>query len=708
MACRILFIFFGLLFSQISFAQSKLLGENCQMEVGSSQLSEVAIQSTNQHANTKPVVRLAYLIPKNRVAKPYAVANMQYAMKQIQKFYQDQMELNGFGKKTFTLELDAKGAPVVHTVKSQTFDDTYFWSDMWGRSLTEASKLGIGIWKRGETWVVITECHVMGQDGSISGGTALGGGFGSGDGGGVAMIGSNALALFSESNFTSNQAYAGQLNTDLGPLPLVKDKSFAWFEGTTFSSVTSSYLGALAHELGHAFGLPHDFRNDENFYGNMMGNGLRGIRGNFYPHAYEQNYTRLSYADALIVNRSHFFNQALNQSISPVEISSLQLQGGMMKIDYKISNANPLSSIHLQLNGDFVEERVLNGRTVVGSFLTPYLSENATNNYQVLVYDQQGNRTSQSKPIALTTVPNRMATPFIKVSPLQRLPQNLQVEYAASNSAEYQNKNLVYTWEQSNDRITYRKFGQNKKEVITNDFDKRFVRLKIKSDKDSVYSTSIFVVSSPHFDRDVDGVLDHLDLCLNTPVGSKVDTNGCADSQKDTDKDGLMDHVDDCPTIPNPSTPIIEIKNFIELSANNGASYAWYLNGKTIADQTTALIKATSSGSYTVMAFDSKGCKSKLSTAMSILITGNQVEEAFLPLVYPNPVHDKLQVKIPTNFLPNAKIKLFDLNGIPYLQRENLVEDCILDVQALPVGTYLLQILDSSETHTQSVKVSKQ
>jgi hypothetical protein len=37
-----------------------------------------------------------------------------------------------------------------------------------------------------------------------------------------------------------------------------------------------------------------------------------------------------------------------------------------------------------------------------------------------------------------------------------------------------------------------------------------------------------------------------------------------------------------------------------------------------------------------------------------------------------------------------------------------LVEDCILDVQALPMGTYLLQILDTSETHTQSIKVSKQ
>jgi hypothetical protein len=206
----------------------------------------------------------------------------------------------------------------------------------------------------------------------------------------------------------------------------------------------------------------------------------------------------------------------------------------------------------------------------------------------------------------------------------------------------------------------------------------------------------------------VDGVLDHLDLCLNTPIGSKVDTNGCADSQKDTDKDGLMDHVDDCPTIPNPSTPIIEIKNFIELSATNGASYAWFLNGKAIADQKTSVIKATSSGMYTVMAFNSQGCKSKLSSSVSILITGNQEEEARLLLVYPNPVHDKLRVKIPSNFLPNAKIRLFDLNGIPHLKKENMMEDCILDVQALPAGAYLLQILDTSETHTQSVKVSKQ
>ena len=708
MLFRLFFIFLGVLLTQLSFSQAKILAENCQKELDVDFSKEIASHSNSQNTNTKPVVKLAYLVPKNRVAKSYAVANMQYAMKQIQKFYQDQMEYNGFGKKTFELELDTKGEPIVHIVQSQTYDDTYFWSDMWGKSLPEASKLGIGIWKRGEVWVLINECHVMGQDGTISGGTALGGGFGSGDGGGVATIGSNALALYSESNLTSNKEYAGQKNLDLGEYPLVKDKSFAWFEGTTFSSVTSSYLGALAHELGHAFGLPHDFRNDENFYGNLMGNGLRGIRGNFYPKEYEQNFTRLSYADALIINRSHFFNQAVNQTVAPLDIPTLQLQGGLMKIDFKITNANPLSSIHLKLNGDFIDEKVITGKEISGSFLTPYLSENNTNNYQLVVYDQQGNTSSQSKSITLTTVPERMATPFIRVNPIQRLPHILKVEYAASNSAEYQKKNLLYTWEQSDDRINFKKFSQNKNELITDNFDKKFVRLKIKSEKDSVFSTSVFVLSSPYFDRDNDGVLDQLDQCLNSPLGTKVDANGCAASQKDTDKDGLSDDLDDCPTIPNPSTPTIVKKNQIELSASNGASYKWFLDGKELDNLTISTIKATSSGSYTVIAVDSKGCKSKMSSFVSVLITENQREELLTPSVYPNPVLQKLVVKIPSDFLPNAKVRLFDLNGIQYLKWEDVSNDSVLDVHSIPSGTYLLQIVGSNESTTKTIKIVKE
>jgi hypothetical protein len=45
-------------------------------------------------------------------------------------------------------------------------------------------------------------------------------------------------------------------------------------------------------------------------------------------------------------------------------------------------------------------------------------------------------------------------------------------------------------------------------------------------------------------DADGDGIWDENDTCPNTPVGSSVDMNGCADSQKDTDGDGFTDDVD--------------------------------------------------------------------------------------------------------------------------------------------------------------------
>ncbi len=47
------------------------------------------------------------------------------------------------------------------------------------------------------------------------------------------------------------------------------------------------------------------------------------------------------------------------------------------------------------------------------------------------------------------------------------------------------------------------------------------------------------------YDGDSDGVWDEFDLCPNTPIGSTVDANGCAASQRDTDGDGYTDDVDD-------------------------------------------------------------------------------------------------------------------------------------------------------------------
>ncbi len=48
-------------------------------------------------------------------------------------------------------------------------------------------------------------------------------------------------------------------------------------------------------------------------------------------------------------------------------------------------------------------------------------------------------------------------------------------------------------------------------------------------------------------DDDNDGVINALDICLNTPLGETVDINGCSERQKeDDDDDGIMNGIDIC------------------------------------------------------------------------------------------------------------------------------------------------------------------
>ncbi|MDD2790848.1 MAG: OmpA family protein [Sulfurimonas sp.] len=58
---------------------------------------------------------------------------------------------------------------------------------------------------------------------------------------------------------------------------------------------------------------------------------------------------------------------------------------------------------------------------------------------------------------------------------------------------------------------------------------------------------TLYVTSSTKMDSDKDGVSDAKDLCPNTPIGIKVDLNGCA---LDSDKDGVVDVDDKCPDTP--------------------------------------------------------------------------------------------------------------------------------------------------------------
>ena len=62
------------------------------------------------------IVKLVYFVSKDRVPQKDIDTQIIKLIEDVQKFYADQMENYGYGRKTFRLETDADGKPVVHRV----------------------------------------------------------------------------------------------------------------------------------------------------------------------------------------------------------------------------------------------------------------------------------------------------------------------------------------------------------------------------------------------------------------------------------------------------------------------------------------------------------------------------------------------------------------------------------------------------------------
>jgi hypothetical protein len=62
-------------------------------------------------------------------------------------------------------------------------------------------------------------------------------------------------------------------------------------------------FGAVAHELGHAFGLPHDHREDDRY---VMGNGFRNLRRNYVSETAPARAVGFSAENARILAHSRF------------------------------------------------------------------------------------------------------------------------------------------------------------------------------------------------------------------------------------------------------------------------------------------------------------------------------------------------------------------------------------------------------------------
>ena len=154
-------------------------------------------------------VRMIYFLPNNRPFRTSVIDSMKTTIRQVQTFYAEQMQAHSLGNKTFRFETDAEGEPLVHRVDGEHPDSHYF--DCTVNTVLDEISQAFNVSEN--IYFIVVDIS-----GLYSAGQKVGG---------VGTWWGNGGFAFVDSELPSE---------------------FRWI--------------AAAHELGHAFGLFHDFRDD--------------------------------------------------------------------------------------------------------------------------------------------------------------------------------------------------------------------------------------------------------------------------------------------------------------------------------------------------------------------------------------------------------------------------------------------------------------
>ncbi len=262
-----------------------------------------------------PIVRLIYFLPNDREPQLDIDAKLDTLIKDVQQFYADMMEFHGFERKTFQCETDASGNAVVHHVTGQ-FTDKYYSSlsstwDIW-REIEPRFDLSRNIYL---TVIDMSNEYLDGTSGR----------YGQAD-----VLHKRALVPFGK-----------HLEENFG-------------------------IAVTAHELGHAFGLMHDYRKNLEL----------GI------DIYTTDPMISSFCTAEWLDGHRAFNPSLLASNEPTSIKALppsDSSDNAIHLRFEISDPDGLHQVQLLvLSGNFglIDCKGLNGdshRTVqfITTALTP-------------------------------------------------------------------------------------------------------------------------------------------------------------------------------------------------------------------------------------------------------------------------------------------------------------------------------------------------
>ena len=308
-----------------------------------------------QDTSPEYMVRVIYFHPNDREPQSDIDTVLDGLMKQVQQFYADEMERHEFGRKTFSLETDENNKLIVHRVKGK-FDNMHYYDA--SSHIEEADREISEQYDKSKN--IIYLIWVDRYDPLIYN----------------SQVGGNA-----DRNSFRGTARIGATNFERAPGHLYIE---AW--------------ATIAHELGHTFGLPHDFR-DHHYIMSYSDTVLRN---------------QLSYCAAEWLDVHRYFNTTQNSSDHVPNIEMLEpsfvSSPNTICLSFEINHSVRLHQA--QLLADSINPRKeqgpvlfdcksLNGNSNIIEFET---TELASRNESIIlrVIDVHGNFTSHAFPIDIT------------------------------------------------------------------------------------------------------------------------------------------------------------------------------------------------------------------------------------------------------------------------------------------------------------------
>ena len=289
-----------------------------------------------------PTVRLVYFRPKNYPVRRDRASVIRRLITEAQEHFASEVQRHGVGRKTFTVETGDNGLPVVYHIEGQ-FNERYYQSGQ----------------PRG-TYKARDEVLENYPDGR------------------------HHIYLFvmdlSRKAFVSNVGGYACASGGLHYADRERNHALGGYAFIPASGDCSEHLGVLMHELGHAFGLHHDFRQGRD--SDLL-----------MAHI---NRDRLSQEEADWLSVSVYFNDTPKDN-APGRITLVSdpkpVQGGI-KVIFEIEDIDGLHQVQLLRHEItsyiLIDFKKVKGTTATLEFVSPHLARPFTDKNNLQMIDKAG------------------------------------------------------------------------------------------------------------------------------------------------------------------------------------------------------------------------------------------------------------------------------------------------------------------------------